>query len=138
METGEVYELAWWCWDGGDTESDARRVLTDMMGEVFEAEAWTHSPVRVTRVTPPHPRLEAPPEHIRGLNPFAVVAEATAVAPRTYKDMGEVWDSASLDSLRRAVRSVWAARNPGEILDNDACDAMIEDMTPEVVRKILN
>lgn len=138
METGDVYELAWWCWDGGDTEAEATKMLTEALQRTFEDADWTHSPVQVAKVIPPHPRLTPPPSGVIGLNPFAVVAEATAVAPRTYKDLGEVWDSASLRDLRRSVRTVWASRNPGEVLDDDACDAMIEDMTPGVVRKILN
>jgi len=137
MERGEQIDLAWWCHDGGDSEGEARLTLVQMAEKMFAEIGWTHSPFTVYRVDPPHPRLEPPPLHLQGLNPFAVVLETTAVAPEASAGFGDVWDSAGLERLRRAVRAVWAA-NHDEVLDNDACDAVIEDMTPEVVRKILN
>ena len=138
MERGDVMELAMWCWDGGDTEEYGREIIELAMDRVFTDEGWARSPVRYEKVDAGHPRLQTPPENIRDKNPYCVVGEAEAVAPVTFKDMSDVWESKSLERLRRAVRAQWYDYSGGETLSDMACDAVIEDLGADTVRKILN
>ena len=137
MEPGEIIETAWWASEGGGSEKDAREIVAEARSQSFSAEGWTHSPVQFERVTPGHHRLALPPDELRGRNPVAVVGWAVAVAPVPQTPSTQDMTDEDLANLRRIVRMKWRDSNPGQELGDAACDAMIDHVTPSVVRAML-
>lgn len=137
MESGDILETAWWISEGGLSEKDAREIIASALAQQFEAEGWTHSPVQFERAAAGHHRLPDPPEGLEGRTPEAVIGWAEAVAPVPLSPSTQDMTEEDLANLRRIVRLQWDDLHPGEVLSDEACDAVIDHVTPAAVRAVI-
>jgi hypothetical protein len=136
MESGDPIEMAWWVYDGQSREA-AEQVLVRAINLAFEEAGWVPSPIRYETLPADSQRLPAPPPEARGKNPYGLVAWAEAVAPDPKASVTADMDNEAVEKLRRIVRMRWADAHPGEKLSNEAADAVIDQLTPNVVRALV-
>lgn len=137
MTPGEPIERAYWVYDGMSRDV-AAAVIERSLREAFEAEGWTHSPVRYEDLPADSPRLPEPPAFTHHLNPYCLLGWAEAVAPLPVASATGDLTRDDLERLRTIVRDKWAAAHNGERLGDEAADAVIDQLTPATVRGLVS
>lgn len=146
MKPGELIELAIWL-SGTETHDQIERWKNiDCHKIARETERQNNvviGPLEFTVKKPGEDRVPPVPSHISGPDVRLLVCEAKTFAVKSdftsVRGLGFVHDLTpdDLDRLRKLTRRAHAKANPGDRLNNQRCDLIIESLGPEIAVRTL-
>lgn len=143
MKPGDRCEIAIWL-DGTETLELIQRWKEDVreQANLFEQNLnVTIGPFEFNMKRPGEERVPQVPEHVSGPDVRLLVAEADVTAGHftIWKATGFVHDltQPDLERLRKITRHAHALAHPGDKLDDQHCDSIIEQLGPKLIEEML-
>lgn len=142
MRIGDSLETAVWVTGNESIEMRQRfeRDIREYFAEISRYHGVVHGPVIFIEKRPGDDRVPQVPEHIQGPAVRLIVAESIVIAEIPISSKGsfvanlEVKD---LHRLRDLTRKIYAKKYPGNTLNNQECDEIIEEMGPDAALESL-
>ena len=147
MNPGELVEMAIWL-SGTETPEQIERWKNIDCPNMARATERQNNvaigPLEFTVKKPGEDRVPQVPEHIHGPDVRLLVCEAQTFAPKSNltmqtRGLGFIHDLTpdDLAKLRKMTRRAHAKANPGDRLNNQQCDRVIESLGPDIAVRTL-
>jgi len=133
MKLGDVIESGIWV-TGEETPEQREQFKADVrqaIDELCDEYGYVAGPVTFRELRPGESRVPPVPDHIQGFDVRLLAAESVVVGVvpqlQRRKFIGDL-DDKDLHRLRAVTRRKYAEFCPGQVLTDDDCDDIIDDL----------